>query len=191
MGFVEDAAVQPFVFDEQYNTFYKYGYAVDPSENNFVGDMDAFHKSGGESVYNIQQSERKRRKIEHKKAKLVKLLWEIDDEEVLSEVENPASEAWLRKNSRSPWAGEREGVGGELTEEQRKHAQEYAKKRGGEREDEDGKISAAMVEKSTFHGKEETDYQGRSWLAPPKDAKASNDHCYMPKRLIYTWSGHT
>lgn len=111
MGFVEDAAVEPFVFDEQYNTFYKYGYAVDPSDNNFVGDMDTFHKSGGESVYNIQQSERKRRKIEHKKEKLVKLLGEIDDEEVLSEVENPASEAWLRKNSRSPWAGERDGVG--------------------------------------------------------------------------------
>jgi len=46
-------------------------------------------------------------------------------------------------------------------------------------------------EKSTFHGKEETDYQGRSWLAPPKDARAENEHCYIPKRWIHTWSGHT
>ncbi|KAK6788711.1 hypothetical protein RDI58_012509 [Solanum bulbocastanum] len=48
-----------------------------------------------------------------------------------------------------------------------------------------------MVEKRTFHGKEEKDYQGRFWIAPPKDAKAANDHCFIPKRLVHTWSGHT
>ena len=26
---------------------------------------------------------------------------------------------------------------------------------------------------------------------PPKERKAENDFCYMPKRLIHTWSGHT
>lgn len=48
-----------------------------------------------------------------------------------------------------------------------------------------------MVEKSTFHGKEEKDYQDRSWIAPPKDVKAANDHYYIPKKLVHTWSGHT
>ncbi|KAK2366002.1 Transducin/WD40 repeat superfamily protein [Trifolium repens] len=48
-----------------------------------------------------------------------------------------------------------------------------------------------IKDKSTFHGKEERDYQGRSSIAPPKDAKASNDHCFIPKRLVHTWSGHT
>ncbi|XP_027082504.1 uncharacterized protein [Coffea arabica] len=193
LGFVEDASIEPFVFDEQYNTFYKYGYAADPSGNNFVGDLDKLQESGAVSVYNIPQNEQKRRRIEKKKEKLEKL-GEVDGEEAgdmdVSEVDNPATEAWIRKNSKSPWAGKREGVGGELTEEQKKYAEEYAKKKG-EGENEGGKSNAGMADKSTFHGKEERDYQGRSWIAPPKDAKASNDHCYTPKRLVHTWSGHT
>lgn len=31
LGFVEDASIEPFIFDEQYYTFHKYGYAPDPS----------------------------------------------------------------------------------------------------------------------------------------------------------------
>ncbi len=46
-------------------------------------------------------------------------------------------------------------------------------------------------EKSHFHGKSETDYAGNSWLTAPKDKKKENDTCYVPKRWIHTWSGHT
>nr|GMD90466.1 pre-mRNA-processing factor 17 isoform X2 [Ipomoea batatas] len=164
LGFVENAAIEPFVFDEQYNTFQKYGYAFDPSANNFVGDMDALKKNDAISG---------------------------DGEEDVdaTEVDNPATEVWLRKNRKSPWSGKKEGLQTELTEEQKKYAEEYAKKKGEEKgEREKGEH---LVEKSTFHGKEERDYQGRSWIAPPKDAKPQNDHCYIPKRLVHTWSGHT
>nr|GLL47376.1 pre-mRNA-processing factor 17-like isoform X2 [Ipomoea trifida] len=164
LGFVENAAIEPFVFDEQYNTFQKYGYAFDPSANNFVGDMDALKKNDAISG---------------------------DGEEDVdaAEVDNPATEVWLRKNRKSPWSGKKEGLQTELTEEQKKYAEEYAKKKGEEKgEREKGEH---LVEKSTFHGKEERDYQGRSWIAPPKDAKPQNDHCYIPKRLVHTWSGHT
>nr|KYP60737.1 Pre-mRNA-processing factor 17 [Cajanus cajan] len=113
LGFVEDAAIEPFLFDEQYNTFH------------------------------------------------------------------------------NPWAGKKEGLQGELTEEQKKYAEEYAKKKGEEKSGFGGEKVEVVKDKSTFHGKEERDYQGRSWIAPPKDAKASNDHCYIPKRLVHTWSGHT
>ncbi|PPS06863.1 hypothetical protein GOBAR_AA13781 [Gossypium barbadense] len=130
LGFVEDAAIDSFVFDEQYNTFHKYGYAADPSGNNYIGDLDALQKNDAIS-----------------------------------------------------------GVQTELTEEQKKYAEEYAKKK--EEKGHSVEKGEHLVDKTTFHGKEERDYQGRSWIAPPKDAKATNDHCYIPKRLIHTWSGHT
>ncbi|KAL2546998.1 Transducin/WD40 repeat-like superfamily protein [Forsythia ovata] len=159
LGFVENAAIEPFVFDEQYNTFYKFGYAADPTENNYVGDVEALKQNDGVSVYNIPQHEQKKRKLEKKK--------EI-----------------VRGRVRKKWAQ------GELTEEQKKYAEEHAKKKG-EKEGGEKEKGEAHADKSTFHGKEEKDYQGRSWIEPPKDAKASNDHCYIPKRLVHTWSGHT
>ncbi|OAY34556.1 pre-mRNA-processing factor 17 isoform X1 [Manihot esculenta] len=192
LGFVEDAAIDSFVFDEQYNTFHKYGYAADPSAsegNNYVGDLDALKKNDGISVYNIPQHEQKRRKIEKKK-ETEENEGENEDMDVdRVEIDNPASDAWLLKNRKSPWAGKKEGLQTELTEEQKKYAEEYAKKK--EEKGAGGEKGEIVADKSTFHGKEERDYQGRSWIAPPKDAKATNDHCYIPKRLVHTWSGHT
>jgi pre-mRNA-processing factor 17 len=188
LGFVENAAIESFVFDEQYNTFYKYGYAADPSAsegNNYVGDMDALKETGAISVYNIRQSEQKKRKLEKKKEAM-----ETEEPVDAEEVDNPASEVWLKRNRKSPWSGKKEGLQGELTEEQKKYAEEYAKKKGEEKDGHKDK-GEVFAERSTFHGKEEKDYQGRSWIAPPKDAKAANDHCYIPKRLVHTWSGHT
>ncbi|KAL3654068.1 hypothetical protein CASFOL_003749 [Castilleja foliolosa] len=187
LGFVENANIESFVFDEQYNTFYKFGYAADPSENNYVGDVEGFKQNDGISVYNIPQHEQKKRKLEKKKEKLE----ENEGSEPVDAVEldNPSTDTWLVKNRKSPWAGKKEWVQGELTEEQKKYAEEHEKKKG-EKDGEKPK-GEAYVDKTTFHGKEEKDYQGRSWIAPPKDAKANNDHCYIPKRLVQTWSGHT
>ncbi|KAL7585407.1 uncharacterized protein LOC111921203 isoform X1 [Lactuca sativa] len=192
LGFVENAAIEPFTFDEQYNTFYKYGYAADPSASagyNYVGDLNALKQNDGISVYNIPQHEQKKRKLEKKKEALEKEGGD-EDEVDKEEVENPATDAWLLKNRKSPWAGKKEGLQGELSEEQKKYAEDYAKKKG-EEGDKNKDKGEGMSDKSTFHGKEEKDYQGRSWIAPPKDAKATNDHCYIPKRLVHTWSGHT
>lgn len=195
LGFVEDASIEPFVFDEQYNTFHKYGYAADPSASagyNYVGDLDALQKNDAISVYNIPQHEQKKRKIEKKETEKEEEGDGGEEGKVVDKVElqNPASDTWLMKNRQSPWAGKKDGLQAELTEEQKKYAEEYAKKKGEERE-RGGEKAEVLPDKSTFHGKEEKDYQGRSWIAPPKDAKASNDHCYIPKRLVHTWSGHT
>jgi len=177
LGFVEDSAIEPFMFDEQYNTFHRYGYAADPSASlgtHIVGDFESLKRNDGASVYNLPQREHKKQKLEKKK-------------KVGEEVDNPASEEWLKKNRQSPWAGKKEGLQTELTEEQKKYAQEHAEKKG---EKEKGE-KVEIADKTTFHGKEERDYQGRSWIDPPKDAKATNDHCYIPKRWVHTWSGHT
>ena len=53
---------------------------------------------------------------------------------------------------------------------------------------------------TTFHGKEETNYKGLSWMAPPSgmaslaasDEPLEMDHhkCFVPKKCIYRFTGH-
>ncbi len=46
--------------------------------------------------------------------------------------------------------------------------------------------------KSIFHGKQQRDYQGRSWHEPPRGVHPDPDHeCFAPKRCIHTFTGHT
>ena len=42
-----------------------------------------------------------------------------------------------------------------------------------------------------FHGKEERDNLGRSWMEAPKEQRPAVEQAYLPKRWIHTWSGHT
>ena len=45
---------------------------------------------------------------------------------------------------------------------------------------------------SVFHGKKMQDWQGRSWLEPaPSLLTRGDDACYLPKKLLHTWKGHT
>ncbi|KDO45809.1 hypothetical protein CISIN_1g007411mg [Citrus sinensis] len=159
LGFVEDASIDSFVFDEQYNTFYKYGYAADPAGNNYVGDFEALEKNNGVSVYNIRQNEQKKRKLEKKQE-----AEEVDGTAVdvdPAEFNNPATDTWLMKNRKSPWAGKKEGVQTELSEEQKKYAEEYAKKKE-EKGNAGGEKGEHVEDKSTFHGKCMRTYMGHS-----------------------------
>jgi len=51
-------------------------------------------------------------------------------------------------------------------------------------------------ETSVFHGRQEVDYQGRAWCAPPnqqkEEDKAYEDKkCFLPKKWIHSYTGHT
>ncbi|KAK8943536.1 hypothetical protein KSP40_PGU009052 [Platanthera guangdongensis] len=144
-----------------YNTFHKYGYAADPSGLSYVGDVKTLERNQAFSVYNIPQQEQKRRHLELKSAE--------------TESDDPVT---------------KDVVQGELTEEQKKYAEEYTEKKSVKGREGKGE-KTDHVDKTTFHGKKESDYQGRSWVATPKDAKPSNDHCYIPKWWVHTWIGHT
>ena len=59
-------------------------------------------------------------------------------------------------------------------------------------QEEGGKKGKAKIpEKSMFHGKEERDNLGRSWMDPPKEQRSEVEQAFLPKRWIHTWSGHT
>ena len=59
--------------------------------------------------------------------------------------------------------------------------------------------SDIMVATSTFHGREgsQVDYQGRSWMHPPAgihrddEIDETTDVCYIPKKCVKKYSGHS
>ncbi|GIY56052.1 pre-mRNA-processing factor 17 [Caerostris darwini] len=62
-----------------------------------------------------------------------------------------------------------------------------------------GKVTEdkAMEEKSILHIKDAYDYQGRSFLNIPQDVGVNlksdepPEKCFIPKKLLHTWSGHS
>jgi len=53
--------------------------------------------------------------------------------------------------------------------------------------------------KTTFHGQEETDYKGQSWIAPPaglgsilsgEPLELDHHACYVPKKCVFRFTGH-
>eukprot|EP01117_Protostelium_nocturnum_P014553 TRINITY_DN5544_c0_g1_i4.p1 TRINITY_DN5544_c0_g1~~TRINITY_DN5544_c0_g1_i4.p1 ORF type:complete len:448 (-),score=75.62 TRINITY_DN5544_c0_g1_i4:44-1387(-) len=58
------------------------------------------------------------------------------------------------------------------------------------------KVKAAPVRetfkiRSIFHGEQFRDYLGRTFVEPPTDLKPVEHDCYLPKKLVHTWSGHS
>lgn len=83
-----------------------------------------------------------------------------------------------------PWAN-KELTTNVLTEEQK----EFMDKLNAEKAAKKAKKTGELEIKSIFHGKE--DAAGGKWLEAPKDRKPENEFCFVPKRMVHTWSGHT
>jgi pre-mRNA-processing factor 17 len=54
MGVIEDAAVEDWTFDEQYQTYQRSGFAVDLSTNQVLGNYGEYLKSGGETAQSVR-----------------------------------------------------------------------------------------------------------------------------------------
>ena len=58
-------------------------------------------------------------------------------------------------------------------------------------EKEEEKQEEKPKERSTLHKKERYDYLGRTYLSPPSGLKVVDHDCFLPKKRIHTWTGHT
>ena len=180
LGYVHSTHISSYNFDKQFSDFHSSGVAEDPRDKRVLtldkGRPTKVARTGSKSV-----SKKNQKKEEEKNQS-------ADDSD-----EDPFE--W--RGSKTPWK-ERSLVPTEYTEEQKKILEEAAeeKKRGKNAEDEEAGGKAAdkqekREDKSFFHGKSERDYAGRSWVEPRKGLKQDNDTCYIPKRCIHTWSGHS
>uniref|UniRef100_A0A8C8HRK0 Pre-mRNA-processing factor 17 n=1 Tax=Oncorhynchus tshawytscha TaxID=74940 RepID=A0A8C8HRK0_ONCTS len=94
-----------------------------------------------------------------------------------------------------PWAkyvDEKDGA--KPSEEEQKELDEITAKRQKKGRNEE---EAPAAEKTILHVKDAYDYQGRSYLHVPQDVGINlrsadiPDKCYLPKKQIQVWSGHT
>ena len=167
-GSYEVEGMDDFNFDEQRKSFAVLGYALDPSNSGrIVGDMQRAVELDGASIsHKFPQIGEKRKRLEKGKAS------------------DPL-------NYQGPWAGfDGENVHIEIETKEEVTEEKKEPKEGAEE-------YGPGTEKTIFHGKEERDYLGRTYISPPMDldvdltADPASHDCFLPKRLIHTWSGHT
>ncbi|KAG0234224.1 hypothetical protein BGW41_001193 [Actinomortierella wolfii] len=110
---------------------------------------------------------------------------------------------------RGPWAGYDGDKVGEIsgpTDEERAKHQE-SEKAALEAAEKDGSASSSSkkaqkpieqgAESTVFHGKEMYDYMGRTYMHIPQDldvnllGEPGRQECFVPKRLLHTYTGHT
>eukprot|EP00088_Acartia_fossae_P063457 TRINITY_DN7736_c0_g1_i1.p1 TRINITY_DN7736_c0_g1~~TRINITY_DN7736_c0_g1_i1.p1 ORF type:complete len:581 (+),score=150.64 TRINITY_DN7736_c0_g1_i1:54-1796(+) len=176
-GYVENAHVNEFQFETQRRTFHSFKYAYDPS----TIDESEGDKLIGSSV-SAEEAEFKTVFEDNKKRPLDKRKREKNTD--ASDIEGYLG----------PWAKYKdEETVSRPTDDDAAYLEEYLakKQKKGKREEE-----VPMEESTTLHIKDDTDYQGRSFLHIPQDlgVNLKSDEppqkCFIPKRQIHAWKGH-
>mmetsp|Transcript_20439 Transcript_20439/g.30711 ORF Transcript_20439/g.30711 Transcript_20439/m.30711 type:complete len:613 (+) Transcript_20439:259-2097(+) len=206
-------------FHEQRNSFQRTGRALAPSSTGEVVTRTTLGYDNKRLEYFAKESEKhsKRPRFEKMKEKEPLVLGEDDD--LQFGIWGPPSreEKWHENNALSDIA--RGGIES-LTPEQlaeREYIKERNRQKGLEEENQsqepdidrlvERKMSHLLppklegdepIEPSTkFHGKEEFDYKGNSWMAPPVGLGSITDEvdvdhhkCYIPKKCVHRFTGH-
>nr|XP_023692683.1 pre-mRNA-processing factor 17 [Paramormyrops kingsleyae] len=177
-GYAEPAHVNDFMFEQQRRTFSTFGYALDPSVDNsqassssYIGAVEEAEKNKGITVFESGAKKgEKRRKVKGGDAS------EIDG------FLGPWAKYMDEKDVAKP------------SEEEQKELDEITAKRQKKGKNEE---EAPAEEKTILHVKDAYDYQGRSYLHIPQDVGLNlrsadiPDKCYLPKKQIHVWTGHT
>ena len=175
-GNVEAAHINEFQFELQRRTFHSYGFAQDPSQDTgegLVGDKEGADYQEYKSVFEDNKTRPKDKRKRQRN----------DDP---SDIEGYVG----------PWAKfEDEELVSKPSEEDQKFLDEYTAKM--RRKTVKQTDETPMEETSKLHIKDPTDYQGRSFLHIPQDvginlkADEPPTKCFIPKRQIHEWKGHT
>lgn len=175
-GYVEPSHLDHFQFETQRRTFHSYGYAVDPSVDDSVGEKIVGNAEAAEASKSLTVFEATKKRPGDKRKR------------------DANYNAGDLDNFTGPWAKYKDEVTvSKPSEEEQKDLDEILAKRNKRGKQTDDKISD---EKFVLHIKDAYDYQGRSFLHAPQDVGVNlhsedpPEKCYLPKKLIHTWSGH-
>ena len=202
-GFAEEAAISEATFATQHRTFQSLGYAQNPGRpGQIVGDLGNATTFGGKDVVQRKPSKEasaalraKRQKkgdpgiVEGDGAYLGPWARYQHDDQVYDEEE--AAEADRELASDEEYVDEDEDM--DTAAEAAAPSQMPAMSK----EATDYQDDAAKVETSDFHGSEQFDYLGRTYMHVPQDLDVDlqkdvgSTRNYVPKKLVHTYKSHT
>lgn len=176
LGHVEKMNMTSFAFDEQYLTFHNFGYAANPARSVPTGEENLTSTEATPQMgKTIWDKATKRRRLNDDDAHVDN----VDDQVDNGKWGNFADESIIRK---------------QLDNEVKAREEEVARQKEEERAVEGEERETKERVTSIFHGAKEIDYAGRSWIEskaqPPRNIDDERQ-CYLPKKWIHTWSGHT
>ncbi|KAG8258699.1 pre-mRNA-processing factor 17 [Homalodisca vitripennis] len=177
-GFVEQAHISEFQFENQRRTFSSYGYALDPTvdcESEGKTVVGATLAAADSAMKTVFEASTKRPLDKRKRNK-------NDDPSDIEGFLGPWGCYEDEKRVMKPNEAEAEELEEYLAKKQ---------KRGKQTDDK------PLEEKTVLHIKDSVDYQGRSFLHVPQDvgvnlkSETPPDRCFLPKSHVHTWQGHS
>ncbi|KAH6575546.1 hypothetical protein BSLG_000207 [Batrachochytrium salamandrivorans] len=177
-GFVEDHNMSEHSFNELHRTFVNFGYTKDPDaqcDGQYVGDKKRMNAKQGALVSEIKPSS-----------------------STVTKKRKPKGDPSDIDGYAGPWAG----YEGEQMDVPDRTAEQDSWAPTDDPEAHERARAAALAakagsERTIFHGKSEKDYLGRTYMHVPHDtgvdlhSEPGSQECFLPKRLIHTWTGHT
>jgi len=176
-----------YEFTRQHRTFNVHGYALNPSMNGgdaIVGSAEAAAANQFQMDDTVRPTKAQRKAEKRKR-----------------QGKGDASIVDGTGSYKGPWA---EYEGDKVPEDEEENEEDDEEWRAEKRRREEAKAAAqeknkiAREEKSIFHGKELTDYAGRTYMHIPTDVDvklnpaegAPPPTSFIPERCIHTWTGH-
>lgn len=211
-GSLEVTSMQDITFDQEFQSYQRSGYAVDSSTNQVIGNKRMYKAESKMSG----KAEKDRVAKMAKKA-----LAELDDDDdetngpwapmredkVVHDVTVPSSSSAallkveLEQQELPADSGSKSHNAAnvhihEPDEEDEKWEKVNERKHGNTLPPRPARGSGIAEAKSTFHGAELLDYQGRPWCAAPSDLRPEahdgpSHDCFIPKKCIKKLTGHT
>ncbi|KAJ0423949.1 WD40-repeat-containing domain protein [Aspergillus carlsbadensis] len=190
-GFAEEAAISAATFTAQHRTFQSLGYTRNPTvPSQFVGNLDNAAQFGGRDVVQMKPTKEASAALRAKRQKK-------GDSSV---VEGPGAYLgpWARYQDDDQVYDEELGSDEELVEvdEDEEEHVGSAPMPAMSKEATDYQDDTSKAETTEFHGSEQFDYQGRTYMHVPQDLDidlkkpTGSVKNYVPKKLFHTWKSH-
>ncbi|KAK5973076.1 Pre-mRNA splicing factor [Trichostrongylus colubriformis] len=180
-GFVESAHINDFHFTRELRSFDTLGYARNPTadkSHEFIGNKEAAIENQGASLFESKKTGGEKRK---RQANF--------DPSDIEGYTGPWAKYCDEKTIAKP-DPELQKEMDEITRKRQANSRRFKRKQQQQQGDN-------AEESSVLHLKEAQDYQGRSFLVPPAftgvnlRADAAPEKCFIPKKQIHVYKGHT